>query len=293
MPKSSSGRMIAVDGGGTSSRFALVWNGTRHELRQGPANVATDFDSAIATLQRGLSALAAAADIPLDRLRNVPGYLGLAGVVDPDTGRRVARAIAMPNVTVEDDRVAAVTGALGDRDGTVLGLGTGSFLARKRGQTIALLGGWGFTLGDEASGADLGRKLLRRVLHVADGLAEPGDLAATVLEELGGTPADIVAAANQAEPAWFAAFAPRIVEAARAGDPVGLELMHDGAAYLMRAASVLGWTPGEPLCPIGGLAAQYVQFLPPEAVDSLVQQRGTALDGALHLAARQQARRSR
>ncbi len=292
MSKHQNSPLIAVDGGGTSCRLVLLWDGARTDVQEGSANVATDFTSAIATLERGLAALAAAAGTTPDHLRTAPGYLGLAGVVDSRLARRVAQALAMPNIVVEDDRIAALTGALGETDGTVVGIGTGSFLARRAEGAVTLLGGWGFVLGDEASGADLGRQLLRRVLHVADGLAAPSDLTAAVLKDLGGTPADVVAFANEATPARFAAFAPRIVAAAQAGDSAGVDLMRSGAAYILRAAQALGWAPGEALCPIGGLAAHYADHLPQDAAASLVAKQGTALDGALRLAAQHQSRRA-
>ncbi len=286
MTKTPNTNLIAVDGGGSNCRFALYRNGTRIELQRGPANVTTDFDAAISTLRDGLTQLAATAGLPVSALHDYHGYLGLAGVVDAAAGRKVASALGFENFTVEDDRRSAVVGALGAEGGTVIGIGTGSFLARQKDGEIAFLGGWGFPLGDEASGADLARALLRRILHVTDGLAAPTALTNEVLADLGGAAADIVAFASRSTPSDFARLAPAIVAAAHAGDAAGRELMEQGAAYIMRAADSLGWVPGEPLCPIGGLASHYGPFLPPAAAASLVERKGTALDGALHLAAR-------
>ncbi len=278
--------LVAVDGGGSNCRFALSRDGTRIELQRGPANVTTDFDAAISTLREGLAQLAEMAGLPVSALHECHGYLGLAGVVDATLGRKVASALGFENFTVEDDRRSAVVGALGAGDGTVVGIGTGSFLARQKDGEITLLGGWGFPLGDEASGADLGRALLRRILHVIDGLATPTALTSDVLADLGGSAANIVAFASGSTPSDFARLAPRIVAAANAGDAAGHALMDEGAAYIMRAADRLGWGPGEPLCLIGGLAPHYAPFLPQAATASLVERKGTALDGALELAAR-------
>jgi len=278
--------LIAVDGGGTSCRFALLHAGARTDLQAGPANVSTDFDAAIATLRDGLDRLAECAGLSAKEIRAASGHLGLAGVVDARLGQRVAKALGLRNAVVEDDRRSAVVGALGPADGTVMGVGTGSFLARQVASRVSLLGGWGFRLGDEASGADLGRGLLRRILHATDGLAPATGLTESTLSELGGTPADVVAFAGRASPSDFAVFAPRIVAAAEAGDPAARALMEEGAAYLMRATHALGWSAGEPLCPVGGLAPHYAAFLPRAAKGSLVACKGTAIDGALALAAR-------
>lgn len=283
--------LIAVDGGGTQCRFALLRQGVRTEVQSGGANVTTDFEGAIATLGEGLDRLSRAAGVTRESLRGYRAYFGLAGVVEPGIGRHVALALGLPDAIVEDDRRATVEGALGGGDGTVLGIGTGSFFARQQGGDTTMLGGWGFVLGDEASGADLGRALLRHVLHVADGLAAPTDLTRATLAGFGGAPADVVAFAAQAGPADYARFAPQVVESARAGDSAGRTLMEQGAAHIMRAVGCLGWSAGEPLCPAGGLAPCYAPFLPQGAKESLVAPKGMALDGGLRLAARQRAPR--
>jgi len=72
-----------------------------------------------------------------------------------------------------------------------------------------------------------------------------------------------------------------------------IELMQAGAAYLKQAINTLGWQPGEPLCLIGGLGRFYTPFLPDQMVQSVTPPKGTALDGALHLAERLAARQRR
>jgi len=275
--------LVGVDGGGTACRFALTHAGTRVEHRAGPANVYSDFRAALETLTGGLNALTAKAG--LSDLRDARIYLGLAGVTGARMAAEVAAALPYRNVTVADDRLTAVTGALGGRDGAVIGIGTGSFLARKAGGRVALMGGWGFALGDEASGAWMGRRLLQNVLHVADGLVPATALTEAALQKFGGTPAGVVEFAREASPARFAAHAPDILEAAMAGDAAAKAIMDDGAAYILRGLNALGWQPGETLCPLGGLAPHYAAFLPAEVAASFAEPVGSALDGALALAA--------
>ena len=275
--------LIGVDGGGTACRFALSHAGGRVEHRAGPANVYSDFRAALATLTSGLEALAAKsglADLTGARL-----YLGLAGVTGPEMAAKVAAALPYPNIVVDDDRRSAVTGALGPRDGAVIGIGTGSFLARKSGGRVVLMGGWGFALGDEASGAWLGRRLLQYVLHVADGLAPETALSTAALRRHGGTPAGVVEFAREASPARYGALAPEIVVAAEAGDGAATAIMTEGAGYILRGLDRLGWRPGETLCPLGGIAAHYAAFLPSDVAGAFSQPEGSALDGALALAA--------
>jgi len=275
--------LIGVDGGGTACRFAVIHAGRRVDHSAGPANVYSDFQAALTTLTGGLDALAAKAGLP--DLMNARLYLGLAGVTGPRAAAKVAAALPYRNMTVADDRLSAVTGALAGRDGAVIGIGTGSFLARKTGGRVVLMGGWGFALGDEASGAWLGRRLLQHVLHVADGLAPETALTVAALQQFGGTPAGVVEFAREASPARFAAHAPEIVGAATAGDAAARMIMDAGAAYILRGLENLGWYPGEALCPLGGLAPHYAAFLPADVAASFTTPEGSALDGALALAA--------
>ncbi len=276
--------VIGVDGGGTRCRFALLGPSGRVEIERGSANVASDRAGALATLTEGLAALWSKAGLAPDGLQDCPTFLGLAGVVDTDDARNIASALPLDQVRVEDDRRTAFVGALGAADGCVVGLGTGSFFGRRADGHTRLIGGWGFELADEASGAWLGRALLRRTLSTRDGLAEPSTLTDATLSDLRGA-RGIVAFAKTAAPADFAAFAPRIVAAAAAGDAQGTALMKSGAAVISEHLDHLGWRAGEPICPIGGLAPHYAPFLPREIADYLTPPKGSALDGALMLAA--------
>lgn len=276
--------LIGIDGGGSGCRFALVRGGQRVEVSGGPANVSTDFEGAMATLDGGIHALADRAGRSVADLATARIYVALAGVVSADLATEVARRLPFPHIVVADDRIAATTGALGAADGCVIGIGTGSFLARKVAGQTRLIGGWGLNLGDDASGAHLGRGLLQRAVLGVDGLGPTSELTQAVLQELGG-PAGVVGFAATATPRDFAKLAPRIVAAATAGDRVARGLLSDGAAYIERGLRRLGWQPGDAICPVGGLAACYGDGLPDEMADALTPPKGSGLDGALALAA--------
>ena len=172
-------------------------------------------------------------------------------------------------------------GALGAEDGAVIGIGTGSFLGRQTGGQIALMGGWGLALGDEASGAFLGRAALSATLRAREGWGAATEFTRALEQELGGE-AGIIAFASTATPAQYAALAPRIAEAARGGDPVCGRILQQGADYISAGLAHLGWAPGERLCAMGGLAGVYDPYLPMTLSEPL----GSALDGALTLARR-------
>ena len=277
--------LVGVDGGGTSCRIALAWLGQRTETVLGRANVTTDFRGATTLIREGLHTVAVQAGLSDDQLRSFPAYLGLAGIVGEADAAAVAEALPLDNAVVEDDRRAAVIGALGEADGTVAGIGTGSFLARRSGASLRLVGGWGLRLGDEASGAWLGRRLLASVLDVVDGLMDETGLTEEIFRRFERSPREIVAFSLKADPADFAAFAPAIIDAARAGDPIGRMLMQEGSAYLVETMNKLGRQDRERICLIGGVALHYRDYLPESFARSTEPAKGSALDGALQLAA--------
>jgi len=281
--------LIGVDGGGTGCRALLSRQDGRgiSEVRGGPANV-SDFDGACASVIATIRALLQQAGVARDDLGHVVAHFGLAGVTGPDMAARVHAALlavfAFRTITVTGDGVTMVAGALGRADGAVVALGTGSFIGRRHGGRVTTIGGRGFLLGDQASGAWLGKRLLQEVMLAADGLRPHSDLGRAVLARHGGDIARIIAFAIAARPADFAELGPEVMDAADQGDDLARRLIDEGVAYIVGGLTAIGWRPGDALCLTGGLGARYGRYLPADLGASLVVVQGTALDGALRLA---------
>ncbi len=276
--------LIGVDGGGTSCRASLRMgpDGPRHDVRLGAANVSTDFEAALTTINAALAQLALLANVAPSAMAGACVHLGLAGVMNDAIAARVAAALPFPSATVTDDRPTTIAGALGEGDGAVAAIGTGSFVGRQVAGRISGVGGWGFYIGDQASGAWLLRRCLEQVMLAVDGFTPHTDLTRAILRDHGGDPGQIVQFSLISQPADYARFARDVVVAGDAGDPLGVQLMQDGAAYIRAALTVIGWQTGEPLCLTGGLGPAYARWLNIETIAP----KGTALDGALALAAR-------
>jgi glucosamine kinase len=278
----TSALFLGIDGGGTASRAVLMHAGRRIEAVGGPANATSDFRTAVQSVTTLVTDLARAADLPRDAVRHATAYLGLAGVGSADIGRDIAKAVDMPHAIVAEDQITGIVGALGDADGAVIAIGTGSYLGRQTAGTIRLVGGWGFYIGDQASGAWIGRRLFEHMMLVHDGIAAPSALTDQIAKADFGA-GGLVRFSFVARPADYARFAPVLVEAAAAGDAFARSVMQDGATYLQAALATLGWRSGEPLCLIGGLAPAYAPLLG----QTITPAKGSALDGALTLAMRQ------
>jgi len=276
--------LIAVDGGGTGCRVAVASGGQRFEAKGGPANMTSNPEAGLSAINNAIVAAVSQAGLTRDVLKHARAYLALAGVLDAGQGRQIAARFPFAHAQVSDDREAAVVGAHGASDGAIFAIGTGSFVARQTQGTVRAVGGWGLNLGDEASGAYIGRDLLRRTLRTIEEPNTRSDLTQATLDELGGR-AGVIRFAGTASPPQFAELAPRIVAAAGRDDPVAGAIMTNGVRYIERSLKLLGWKQGERLCAVGGLAPHYAQFLAPGMARSLVEPAGTVLDGALALAA--------
>ncbi|MDA8585660.1 N-acetylglucosamine kinase [Rhodobacteraceae bacterium] len=277
--------IIGIDGGGSGCRVAITdRDGTLlSESEAGPANATSDLDGTIANIKAALTDAVDEAGLPDPELAHARGHAGIAGVLDLEDAQTIADAMPMPT-TVTEDTVTSLQGALGDREGILLSIGTGTVVGVSRDGIQSFIGGWGLTLSDQASGAWLGRELLREVLLCHDGLAPPSDLTRRALEHFDDSPNQIAAYAAKATPAEFAILAPEVVLAAENGDPLGLNLMQAGAIYLTNAIDVLGLGRSETLCLTGGLGPSYKQWLTPNHRSCIAAPEGTALDGALWLA---------
>lgn len=280
---------MGVDGGGTSCRVALETSaiGTRFERLGGPANV-SDFEGALSRIIDLLEGLLVEAGVGRAGYADVSAHLGLAGVTGPVMAGRVRAAIAaaLPfgRITVTGDNVTMIAGALGARDGAVAAIGTGSFVGVKRQGQVKTLGGRGFLLGDQASGGWLGKRLLEELMLACDGLRAHSDLSRAALARYGSV-AEVIAFAVAARPADIATLAPDVIAAAKVGDLLAKSLMEEGARYINAALHALNWRVGDVLCLTGGLGPAYANLLPVEARACLAAPMGSALDGALGLAA--------
>ncbi|MCB1386492.1 MAG: N-acetylglucosamine kinase [Nitratireductor sp.] len=281
-------QLCAVDGGGTGCRSAIAASDARVLARAsgGPANYATNAEQTVENVLDAVRQAAAQLGAEGPAMRRLVAHVGLAGIMSEQDARAMAARLPFEHCTVSDDRVTSTIGALGESDGALLAVGTGTFATLRRGDAIRFIGGWGLNLGDQASGARLGRDLLEHTLLAWDGLAPESDLTRTMLARFGGVPGEIVAYARQARPADYATLAPLAVEAARADDPSGRMLMERGAAYLNKALAAMALSEGDVVCLIGGVGPHYEPYLAPEFRARIRPPQGTALDGALQLARR-------
>ncbi len=206
-------------------------------------------------------------------------------------GREAFRSMApaFASLTICSDGHATVLGAHAGRPGACVSIGTGIV-----GNCLAAdgsarqVGGWGFPVRDEASGAWLGRLVMAEALRWLDGyeLDPPGgtELHRQVIETAGPSIAQLADWAFQAPSTRYATLAPLVIEAAAAGDPAGLRLMRRAAGEAERLVRALDPTSGLPLCIGGSLALPIFGYVTQGIAARVQPGLGDACDGALLLA---------
>lgn len=278
---------VGLDGGGTGCRAqAQLDSGQRTAVFQGgPANVFSDPEGATAQIGALLRQCCDAAQALAPSVGPDPAavVLGLAGASESGAEPMLRAALPYSHLHVLGDIDITLSGALQARDGIVVAIGTGSVMARQQAGTAQRLGGYGFLLGDEASGAWLGRRALSAALHTRDGLA-PASLLSDLIWQRFRTVAGILDFVRHAHPADFAALAPLVLDHDSAGCPMACAILDDGCAYLQQAITVLqAGNARLPVAATGGLGPTLLDRLCAGPMPDLRRTAplGGALDGAL------------
>jgi glucosamine kinase len=158
---------------------------------------------------------------------------------DPDEADRLAAmlgsSIGAREVWVADDAVTSHAGALSMGPGVSVIAGTGvACLALPRDGEPRIIGGHGFLLGDEGGAFWIGSRGLNAVLRAADGRGEPTALTAASAARFGPV-ADLHVRLHDAERPVdaIARFAPDVLDASAAGDPVAAHIADRAAQELV------------------------------------------------------------
>lgn len=280
--------VLGIDGGGTSCRAALATaSGTvLGRGKSGPANIMTDLHGARQNIVEAARLAFVDAGRDAELIAHTDAVLGLAGTNVGGYKQQLLDVLPFRRSLVESDAVIALNGALGDHDGAIAIIGTGSIFMSRKGAAMQTIGGWGFMLGDLGGGARIGRDLLQETLLSHDDIHPASPLTQAVLERFHGDPREIVKFAASSKPADFGTFAPMVFDHAAQGDAVARQVLARAVNDIEEALDALKLSPDQRLCLLGGLAGLVAPHLSARYQKMLHAPEQDALGGAVAMAAR-------
>jgi glucosamine kinase len=278
---------VGVDGGATRCR-ARVRNAAGRTLAEGAgvaANIHVDFAAAVAVMRAVVGDVLEKSGLGPANAPQIALGFGLAGVSDGEDVSRVAAAFpGYARVLAANDASTACIGAHAGADGGLVIAGTGSAAIARVAGRETIVGGRGFALGDDGSGAHVGLDALRAATRAHDGLGPESALTRDVLSDFDGDVVALVRWARSARPGDYGVFAPRVFAHAARGDATALAIVGSAAraiGALARRALALG---AERVALVGGVGEALRPYFAPEISALLTRPLHDATDGAILMA---------
>ena len=232
--------LVGIEGGGTKTTCLVV--GPDGSLRGagsgGPSNVlVVGKDRARGSIQ---AAVRGATDGRGLGEETPVVCLGAAGAGSPE-GKRMMKEVLrelhlLDRCVVVHDGVISLMGATGGNLGIIIAAGTGSIcFGMNSSGRFARSSGWGYVLGDEGSGYDIAKRGMTAALRAHDLRGRPTALEQKLVKHLGlSSIEDLVKVVYvDAMPRdKVSALAPLVLEAAREGDAVAIDILSHAGTEL-------------------------------------------------------------
>ncbi|MED5546669.1 MAG: BadF/BadG/BcrA/BcrD ATPase family protein [Pseudomonadota bacterium] len=277
---------LGIDAGGSNCRARLIdAQGTViGEGRAGAANARIGLEALYETLNATINEAVAQAGLTTSQRAAIAGGMGIAGITRPGVQAGLdAFDFGLASCRYATDAQIANLGANAGEDGAILIIGTGSIAQLRIAGEDHTIGGYGFPISDEGSGAALGLSAMRHALRALDGRTRRTELSAAVTERFGHDTAQAIAWMDNATPRDYGTFAPLVMDYAEADDPIARSIIEDAASHIERFIETI-FARGVTRCVlVGGLSHRMKPWLRARTVERLSEPLGDALDGALRL----------
>lgn len=278
---------LGIDAGGSNCRARLIdASGTViGHGRSGTANARIGMEALYETLLDTVDQAVAEAGLDAAQRSTIRAGMGIAGITRPGVREALAELdFGVASVNYSTDALIANLGAHAGQDGAILIIGTGSAAQVRLDGHDFTIGGYGFPISDEGSGAALGLSAMRHALRALDGRTRKTPLSAAVTERFGHDTAQAIAWMDQATPRDYGTFAPLVMDYAEADDTIARSIVEHAAGHIERFIETI-FERGATRCTlVGGLAPRMSEWLRSRTVKKLSEPLGDSLDGALRLA---------
>lgn len=224
--------LVGLDIGGTKTHGVRWLNGhIVAEARAGSANVQNvSMEAATRNIARIFEELGPGR---IDRV-----VAGAGGVDTAEDGRRLRAMIEVHASgaaiqVVHDSRLILAAGETSTGMAVILGTGSAFWGINAEGRE-ARAGGWGYLLGDEASGYWMGREAVRHTLREFNRNQQPGMLARLVLQANDvASPDELIGLFHgDTDRRYWAQQSEVVFRAYESGDPAAVRIIDDAVVYV-------------------------------------------------------------
>ena len=247
---------LGVDGGGTKTAAVLADEQGRvlRQVKMGPGNIAVLDRGTLAQLIRNIVAELTAGLETRQLEWATFAFAGAGRAAEKETVRALIRGAGVQHFSVMTDAEILHYSVFGEEPGILISAGTGSIcLLRDHAGQYHRIGGWGYLLGDEGSGFDIGSRAIRQALLDMESGREPSRLTRELLIFYGiDAPQKLISIVySSISPARLIASCARLVcEMAAVGDENALNIVNGAVDELLklvdRAISRFGENRSEP-----------------------------------------------
>lgn len=220
---------LGIDGGGTKTDFVLAdkeGNILNHITLKGCNPMDCGEKETYRVLSEGIYQVCGG--IPRSQ---ISVFAGLAGCGSGDYPRKISRFLQefhFAKVQNGNDALNAIALGLGEQDGIVVILGTGSVAFTKCSGKIIKTGGFGYLFGDRGSGFSIGRDMLLAVLEAEEGYGEATFLREKILKVCKTrTVLENLPKFYEGGKQLVASYAPMVFDVWDEGDSVGRWILED------------------------------------------------------------------
>jgi glucosamine kinase len=229
------------------------------------------------------------ANIKPEQYSEIALGLGLAGANQPlEQDLVLAQKSPFGRRYLLTDAHAACLGAFDGGAGALLILGTGSCGAFYEHDKFSIIGGWGFPLSDQGSGARIGLAVLENSLAALDGIIASSPMTDSINAEFSLSPEEYVLFQNrQPLPKEYGEFALQAFEFAQQKDPVALKVINQQVSWISQYLDCLINKGAKKIVLVGGVSTAITPYLPEHYLSYLCEPKGDAMAGAILMAKEQ------
>lgn len=277
---------IGIDGGATKTLARFGGNGQQPIGKSaGPSSLTQNLPLAVSNVVSLCHQLLVAAGVRASLVTLACGLAGAGNEAAAQVLRGKLESMGFAKVAVTSDAHTSLIGARAGTPVVMAAIGTGSVAMRlDRDGSIRQFGGWGLSVGDEGSGAAVGKSAVRALLWELDLYGAPRTaLSEQVILDVGSRRLAILQWLQQADSRKYAAIAPLVFEH-QANCPLAREIVAKTAAKVERLIHAAWDHTDLPITLLGGLADKLAPHLAEKLQKHLIPPLGTSLDGACILA---------